>query len=68
MGDDLRHLQVLDRRRVLPQRLDLDLEAGVGRGDDAVALALEAGDPVLPAARGDPEAVDEDDRGVRGGQ
>ena len=60
--DDLRHGHRLDRRRVGVERLDLDLEAGVGGGEHAVAARLVVGDPVLPAARRDPEAVDQDDR------
>ena len=52
-----------DRRRVGAQRLDLDLQAGVRRREHAVAAALEAGDPVLPAARGHPQPVDQDDGG-----
>ena len=60
--DDLRHGDLLDRRRVGVQRLDLDLEPGVGRRQHREALALVVGDPVLPAPRGHPEPVDEDDR------
>ena len=59
--DDLRHRHGLDRRRVGVERLDLDLEARVGRGEHAVAGLLVVGDPVLPAAGRHPEAVDEDD-------
>src|SRR5581483_12463088 len=50
-----------DHLRVLPQRLDLDLEAGVGGGQDPVALLLVVGDPVLPAAGGHPQPMDEND-------
>ena len=60
--DGLGHGQGRDGVGVLPQRLDLDLEAGVGGGQHAEALGLVVRDPVLPAARGHPEAVDEDDR------
>lgn len=48
----------LNGGRVLVERLDLDLVAGVRRREHPVALALVVGDPVLPAARRDPEAVD----------
>ena len=65
--DDLRHRHRLDRGRVGVERLDLDLEAGIGGGEDLEALGLVVGDPVLPAARRDPEAVDEHDRVGRGG-
>jgi hypothetical protein len=57
--------QGLDRGGVLAQRFDLNLEARVGGGEHAVAFALVALDPPLPAARGHPQAVDEDD-GVGG--
>ena len=55
----------LDRCRVGVERLDLDLEARVGGGDDRGALRFVVGDPVLPAAGRDPESVDQDD-GVDG--
>jgi hypothetical protein len=54
--DDGGHCQRLDRGGVLVQRLDLYLEARVGWGDEAVASAPIALDPVLPAAGGHPEA------------
>jgi hypothetical protein len=63
--DDLRHGDLFDGRRVGVQRLDLDLKAGVGRRQHREALAFVVGDPVLPAPRGYPESVDEDDRGGR---
>nr|BFE71811.1 hypothetical protein GCM10020092_051120 [Actinoplanes digitatis] len=62
VGDDLRNGQVEDRCRVGVERLHLHLEAGVAGRDDAQALALVVGDPVFPAARGDPESVYEHDR------
>jgi hypothetical protein len=40
------------------QGLDLDLETWVARGEYAVALLLVVSLPLLPAARGYPEAVD----------
>ena len=64
--DDAGSVSVRDRGRVGVERLDLDLEAGVGRGEHAEALALVVRDPVLPAAGGHPEAVDQDDRVGRG--
>ena len=65
--DDPGDGQSLDRGGVLVERLHLDLKAWVGGGENAVALALVALDPVLPAAGGHPEAVNQDD-GVRGGR
>src|SRR5829696_4956925 len=53
--------------RVLSQRLDLYLEAGVGGGEHTVALALIALDPLLPAAWSHPQTMDEDD-GVGSGR
>ena len=49
-----------DGRRVGAQRLDLDLEAGVGGGEHGHPPGLVVGHPVLPAAGGDPQAVDQD--------
>jgi hypothetical protein len=63
-------VKALDRRGVLAQSLNLDLKARVSRGKHAVAAALVALDPLLPAARGHPEAVDQDDgvgKGLVGG-
>src|SRR5215213_1161309 len=51
----------LDRRGVLVERLDLYLEAWVGRSEHAIAAALVALDPVLPASWGPPEPMDQDD-------
>jgi hypothetical protein len=64
--DDGGNRQRLDRGGILAQRLYLDFQTGVGWGEHAVAAALVALDPLLPAARGHPEAVDQDD-GVRSG-
>jgi hypothetical protein len=40
MLDDRRDCELLDRRRVGVQRLDLDLEAGVRGSEDPVAAVL----------------------------
>src|SRR5829696_8869712 len=53
--------QRLDRGGVLVQRLYLYLQAGVGRSEHAIAAALVALDPVLPASWGHPEPMDQDD-------
>ena len=58
--------QVGDRCRVGAQGFDLDVESGVGGGVHGEALGFVAALPVLPRARGDPEAVDQHD-GVGGG-
>src|SRR5919107_765497 len=58
--------QGLDRGWVLAQGLDLYLQARVCGGENAIALALVALDPPLPAARGHPQPVHQHD-GVRGG-
>jgi len=60
--DRLRDRRLGDHRRVLPERLHLDLEAGVGGREDPEALGFVVGDPVLPASGGHPQAVDQDDR------
>ena len=57
----LGHRQRRDHRRVLAERLHLDLEPWVAGRDDPVALALVVRDPLLPAARGHPQPVDQDD-------
>src|ERR671920_1899332 len=57
--------QGLDRGWVLAQGLDLYLQARVCGGENAIALALVALDPPLPAAGGHPEAVHQHD-GVGG--
>src|SRR5215218_8099942 len=51
----------LDRGGILVERLYLYLQAGVGRSEHAIAAALVALDPVLPASWGHPEPVDQDD-------
>jgi hypothetical protein len=62
MFDDRWNCHGLDRRGVGVERIDLDVESGIGGGEDAVSATLVTVDPVLPASRRDPEAVDEDDR------
>src|ERR671920_1184965 len=66
MLDDGGDPQGLDRGWVLAQGLDLYLQARVCGGDNAIALALVALDPPLPASGGHPEAVHQHD-GVRSG-
>src|SRR3712207_1316938 len=53
--------QRLDRGGVLVERLYLYLKAWVGGGEHAIAAALVALDPVLPASWGHPEPMDQDD-------
>src|SRR3712207_6725170 len=53
--------QRLDRGGILVQGLYLYLQAGVGRSEHAIAAALVALDPVLPAARSHPQTVDQHD-------
>ena len=65
--DDGGNSESLDRGWVPSQRLDLYLEAGVGGGEDTVALALVALDPLLPAAWSHPQTMDKDD-GVGSGR
>jgi hypothetical protein len=59
--DDGGYGDFLDRRWVGVERLDLDLETGVGRREDTEALLLVVVDPVLPASWGHPEAMDQHD-------
>ena len=60
-ASNLTQVEVDDRRGVLAQRLDLDVEARVGGREDVVPLALVVSDPMLPATRCDPEPVNEND-------
>src|SRR5829696_571078 len=55
----------LDGRGVLAQRLHLDLQAGVGGGENAVTLLLVVPYPLLPTSWGHPQPVDQQD-GVGG--
>jgi hypothetical protein len=57
--------QRLYRGGVLAQCLNLDLETWVGWGKYTVAAPLVVIDPLLPAAGGHPQTVDQDD-GVQG--
>jgi hypothetical protein len=59
--DGLRDGEAGDDLRLLAERLDLDVEAGVGRCDHPVPLRLVVGHPVLPGAGCHPEAVHEHD-------
>jgi hypothetical protein len=67
MIDDLLGRELRERRRVLAELVDLDLEARPRRREDAEALLLEVADPGAPALRRHPHAVDQDD-GVRSGR
>src|SRR5919112_1656068 len=58
--------QGLDGGWVLAQGLDLYLQARICGSQHAVSLVLVALDPLLPAAGGHPESVNQDD-GVRSG-
>ena len=59
--DDGWNGQRLDRAGIGVERLDLALEAGVGRCQHAVAALGVAVDPVLPTARSHPQSVNQDD-------
>lgn len=59
--DDGRHGQFQDRCRVGVQRLDLDLEPRIPGRQHPEPASLVVRDPVLPAARCDPEPVDQND-------
>src|SRR5262245_36359726 len=54
--------EALDGRWIAVERLDLDLEARIRWREDEVASGLIARDPVLPASRRHPEAMNQDDR------
>jgi hypothetical protein len=69
-GLDDAELSALDRRArdlvaavteatAAPATYDLDVEPWIRRRDDVVALGLVVRNPVLPATRGHPEAVDQ---------
>src|SRR5919112_5789610 len=66
MLNDCGDPQGLDGGWVLAQGLDLYLQARICGSQHAVSLVLVALDPPLPAARGHPQAVNQDD-GVRSG-
>src|SRR5262245_18191220 len=54
--------EALDGRWIAVERLDLDLESRIRRREDAIAPGLIARDPVLPASRRHPEAMNQDNR------
>src|ERR1700730_7426605 len=60
--DDLGDAEPGDLVGVLAEVLDAALHAGPRGSDDLVALLAIAIDPVLPAQRGEPEAVDQNNR------
>jgi hypothetical protein len=64
--DDLGDAEAVQDRRLAAEGLDAALHAGPGRREDLVSALLEALLPELPAARGEPEAMDEDDGGGHG--
>jgi hypothetical protein len=56
----------LNRRRILAQRLDLNLQAGIGRSEHALpAPGLVLG-PFLPTTGSHPQPVDRDDDALHG--
>jgi hypothetical protein len=59
---DLLHAEPFERLRVTPDLLLGPVEARPRGGEDGVARVAEARVPVLPAQRGHPQPVDEDDR------
>jgi hypothetical protein len=50
--------EVFDRRWIAVERFDLDLESRIRWSEDAIALGFIVRDPVLPASRRHPEAVE----------
>src|SRR5262245_52782065 len=54
--------EAFDRRWIAVERFDLDRESRIRWGEHAVAPGFVACDPVLPASRRHPEAMDEYDR------
>src|SRR6188474_344574 len=54
--------EALDGRWIAVERFDLDLESRIRWCQDAVALGVIARDPVFPASRRHPEAMNEHDR------
>src|SRR5262245_37420232 len=65
-GFEVRHehgyCEALDRRWIPVERFDFDLESRVRRSEDAVASGFVTLDPVLPAPRRHPEAMNQYDR------
>ena len=62
MVDDLLDAQVFDRGGVGAELLGVDIHAGPAGREHVVAALAVAVDPVLPAQRGHPQAVDQHDR------
>src|SRR5262249_24086330 len=54
--------EAFDGRWIAVQRLDLDLEPRIRWSEDAIAPGPIARDPVLPASRRHPEAMNQDNR------
>src|SRR5688572_30655009 len=54
--------EAFDRRWIAVERFDLDLEPRIRWSEDAVALGFIARDPVLPASRRHPEAMNQYNR------
>ena len=61
MLDDRGNCQLLDRRRIRSERLNLDLEPRIRGGENAITAILVAGLPVLPASTSDPKAMYQND-------
>ena len=61
MIDDLGDAETVHDGRVATEGLDLAFHAGPSRGEDLVPALLVTRLPTLPAAWGEPQAVDEDD-------
>src|SRR5215831_17390908 len=62
MRHDSGNREALDGRWIAVERFDLDLEPRIRWSDDAVALGFIAHDPVLPASRRHPEAMNQYNR------
>src|SRR5215475_6769214 len=65
-GFEVRHdrgnREALDGRWIAGERFDLDLETRIRWSEDAVTPGFLARDPVLPASRRHPEAMNQYDR------
>src|SRR5262245_24580083 len=59
---DCGNREAFDRRRIAVEGLDLGLEPGIRWSEHAVAPGFIAWDPVLPASRRHPEAMNQYDR------
>src|ERR1700730_5225437 len=62
--DDRLELETLERRRIFADRFDLSFQARPGRSEDVVAGFQKTIDPSLPASRGQPQSVNQHDRGL----